>query len=128
MSDRVFVRDLECRGVLGIHPHERTTPQAVRVSLTMECDTRPAAASERIEDALDYSAVADRARALVETGGFQLVETLCDRLAAACLQDPRVSACEVRVEKPDALPDAAGVGVTIRRTRGESGTGAPSPS
>lgn len=89
------------------------------MSLTLECDTRPAAASERIEDAVDYSAVADRARTLVETGGFQLVETLCDRLAAACLEDPRVRACVVRVEKPDALPDAAGVGVTIRRERAD---------
>ncbi|NNJ27087.1 dihydroneopterin aldolase [Alienimonas chondri] len=115
--DRVIVRDLLCRGILGIHPEERTTPQAVVVSLTLECDTRPAAESEFIADAIDYSAVADKARALVETGRFQLVETLCDRLAAACLEDPRVAACEVSVEKPDALADAAGVGVTIRRER-----------
>ncbi|MFH5803000.1 dihydroneopterin aldolase [Alienimonas sp. DA493] len=122
MPDRVIVRDLLCRGILGIHPEERVTPQAVKVSLTLETDTRPAAASERIEDAVDYSAVADRARTLVETGGFQLVETLCDWLAAACLEDPRVRACEVSVEKPDALPDAAGVGVTIRREQPDDET------
>ena len=117
VPDRVLIRDLECRGVLGIHPHERTTPQAIRVNLVLECDTRPAAASERIEDAVDYHAVADAARKLAETGGFLLVETLCERLAALCLEDARVSACEVTVEKPDALDHVAAVGVTIRRGR-----------
>ena len=117
VPDRVLIRDLRCRGILGIHPEERVTPQAIVVNLTLETDTRPAAASEKIEDAIDYSAVAERAKTLAETGAFQLVETLCERLAAACLEDPRIRACEVSVLKPDALPDADGVGVSIRRER-----------
>ena len=66
---------------------------------------------------MNYAAVAETARALAETGRFRLVETLCERIAAACLEDPRVTACEVTVEKPDAVAGAAAVGVTVRRGR-----------
>ena len=115
--DRVFIRDLSCRGILGIEPEERTTPQDVLVNLTLEADVRPAAASENIADAVNYRTVAEAVSDLVATGGFLLVETLCERIAVLCLKDARVSACEVTVSKPTALPAAAGVGVSIRRER-----------
>ena len=116
--DRVFVRDLTCRGILGVLPEERVTPQRIVVNVVLDTDARPAAASGDLADAVNYAAVAEAARALAETGAFRLVETLCERIAAACLGDPRVSACEVTVEKPDAVPGTAGVGVTVRRGRG----------
>jgi dihydroneopterin aldolase len=46
-----------------------------------------------------------------------LVETLAERMAAAALTDPRVERARVTVEKPDAFPDVAGVGVVVERRR-----------
>ena len=115
--DRVFVRDLLCRGILGINPEERVNRQDVLVNLVLECDTRPAADSADIADAVNYRTVAKKVLALVETGEFLLVETLCEEIAAACLEDDRVTACEVTVDKPTALRFAGGVGVSIRRER-----------
>ena len=50
---------------------------------------------------------------------MNLLETLADRLAAACLDDERVAAVEVTVHKPNApIPlTFADVAVTIRRER-----------
>jgi dihydroneopterin aldolase len=48
-----------------------------------------------------------------------LIETLADRLAAACLVDRRVLAATVTVHKPQApiAHEFADVAVTLRRTR-----------
>ena len=115
--DRVFIRDLLCRGILGINPDERTAPQDVLVNVVLECDARPAAASRDIADAVNYRTVAKGVLNLVETGEYLLVETLCEDVAALCLEDQRVTACEVTVDKPTALRFAGGVGVSIRRER-----------
>ena len=116
----MFVRDLLCRGILGINPEERVNRQDVLGNLVLECDTRPAAASKDIADAVNYRTVAKGVLHLVETGEYLLVETLCQDIADLCLGDARVSACEVTVDKPTALRFAGGVGVTIRRERDES--------
>jgi 7,8-dihydroneopterin aldolase/epimerase/oxygenase len=103
--------------ILGIHPHERATPQPVRLSFELFCDTRPAARTDDIAHALDYARAAERAAALARDGRFQLAETLAERVADMLLREFPAERVRVRVEKPEALADAAGVGVVIERTR-----------
>jgi 7,8-dihydroneopterin aldolase/epimerase/oxygenase len=50
-------------------------------------------------------------------GHVNLVETLCEKIASACLKDRRVLAARIRVEKPDIIPNARSVGVEIERGR-----------
>ena len=118
MPDTILVRDLLVRGIVGINPEERVKTQDIVINLALEADTKPAAASDAIEDAVNYRTIAKRVIELVEGSGFYLVERLADRIAALCLEDARVTACEVTVEKPTALRFAGSVGVKIRRERG----------
>jgi dihydroneopterin aldolase len=64
---------------------------------------------------VDYEQVARSVRAVVAAGHVQLVETLAERLAETCLQDERVQAARIRVEKLDVFDDLASVGVEIER-------------
>ena len=48
-------------------------------------------------------------------GHVNLVETLAERIAEACLADLRVDAARGRVEKLAAIPEAASVGIEIER-------------
>ena len=116
----VFVRGLELRASLGVHPHEKAAPQ--RVVIGVELAVRDEAAPSEVgEDDLrrtvDYSAVVRAARTIVAEGHTLLVETLAERIAAAALADPRVVRARVTVEKPDAFAEAASVGVSVERTR-----------
>jgi len=61
--------------------------------------------------------VVKKVEAILAEGHINLVETLCEKIAAACLKDRRVMAARVRVEKPDIIPNARSVGVEIERTR-----------
>lgn len=116
--DRIVIKDLEVRGILGINPDERVNPQDILVNATLWADTRRAARSDDIEDAVNYRTVTKTVIAHIEAGEPMLVERLVDELAEICLAaDDRVSEVEVTVEKPGALRHARSVGITIRRSR-----------
>ncbi|NBD94876.1 MAG: FolB domain-containing protein, partial [Gammaproteobacteria bacterium] len=79
--DIVFISDLDIETVIGIFDWEREIRQTVRLNIEMNTDVRHAAATDRIEDALDYKAVAKRLIGFVELAEFGLVETLGERCA-----------------------------------------------
>lgn len=113
---RLLVRDLVLSARLGVHPHEAHAPQRVRLNLDLGV-AEGERAPEDLVQVVDYEALVERVRRLVESGHVKLVETLAERVAALCLEDARVRSARVRVEKLDAIPDAAAVGVEIERIR-----------
>ena len=121
--DRIVIKDLLVPGIVGINPDERVNEQDILVNATLWVDTRPAAASDRIEDAVNYRSVTKAMIAHLQSGRPRLVERLAEELAGICLAaDPRIAEVEVSVEKPGALRHARSVGVVIRRSRsGEPG-------
>ena len=118
--DQVFIKDLLARGILGINPEERINRQDIVVNVIMWADTRPAARSDDIDDAVNYRTVAKAIIDHIETGEPMLVERLVEELAGLCFRtDARIEAVEVSVEKPGALRFARSVGVSIFRSRDE---------
>ena len=118
--DRIFIRDLMVRGILGIKPDERQNRQDVLVNIELLADTRTAARSDDIGDAVNYRNIAKRVIAHIEEAQDFLVEKLVNDLASMILEDPAVLEVTVRVEKPGALRFARSVGVEVTRGRGET--------
>ena len=119
---RMFVRDLVLNAQIGVYAHEQGRTQRIRVNLDLAVEdqqatnmSRPAVGADDLTRVVDYDTVINAVRQIVATGHVQLVETLAERVAEACLQDPRVHNVRVMVEKLDVFPDAASVGVEIER-------------
>lgn len=119
--DKIFLTDLRVETVIGIYDWERKIRQPVRIDLEMGADIRRAAASDAIEDTLDYKAVAKRLIAFVGESKFQLVETLAERIAAVVTEEFSVPWVRVRLSKPGAVRGSRDVGVDIIREAGTSG-------
>ncbi len=121
--DRIVINDLLLPAIVGIKPDERVNPQDVLINATLWVDTRPAAASDQIADAVNYRTVA---KAMIEhlAGSHPyLVERLVAELAEVCLgADPRIAEVEISLEKPGALRFARSAGVVIRRSRQGAGS------
>ena len=115
-QDKVLIRELKVEAILGILPQERVTPQPILINITVFTDTRRAARSKDIVDAVNYAALADAATKLTIDGKYLLIETLVEDLAALSLSLAHVEGVSVRVEKPQAVPAAGAVGVEIYRT------------
>jgi 7,8-dihydroneopterin aldolase/epimerase/oxygenase len=119
----MFIRDLVLNASIGVHAHEHGIQQRVRINLDLAIAddglaaniSRPAVGHDDLARVVDYEAIVNRIRTLVSTGHVQLVETLAERLAEACLNDPRIQVIRVRVEKLDVFADAASVGVEVER-------------
>jgi 7,8-dihydroneopterin aldolase/epimerase/oxygenase len=119
---RMFIRDLVLSASIGVHAHERGQAQRVRINVELavlddgaQNFSRPAVGADDLARVVDYEAILNRIRDIVNAGHVQLVETLAERLAATCLLDARVRRVLVRVEKLDVFADAAAVGVEIER-------------
>jgi len=118
--DRIFVRDLLVRGIVGINPEERVNRQDVVINVTLWADTRPAAASDQIEDAINYRTVAKAIIAHIEQAQPYLAEKLAADLVRLSFEtDTRIQAVELSLEKVGAVRFAHSVGLTLYRERAE---------
>jgi FolB domain-containing protein len=113
--DRIYIRDLQIRCLIGIYDEERREKQDVIINVMMEACLRDACRSDRIEDTVDYKAIKKRILAMVEDSACYLVEHLAERIARICLDDPRVRRVTVSVDKPGALRFARSVAIEITR-------------
>jgi len=120
----VNVRDMMLSASIGVYAKEHAQRQRVRINVDLAVQddgaspmSRTPVGRDEIDRIVDYAVIADGVRALVAAGHVRLVETLAERLAEMCLQDPRVFAARIRVEKLDVFADAASVGVEVERRR-----------
>jgi dihydroneopterin aldolase len=118
----VFIRNLDLLAHIGVHGHEQGKPQPVRINVDLAVEDA-AVLADRLDVVVDYEAITNRVRALVATGHINLAETLAERIATVCFEDPRVRVARVRVEKLHALSGAESAGVEIERYRPQSPNG-----
>jgi 7,8-dihydroneopterin aldolase/epimerase/oxygenase len=112
----VFIRNLEVLAQIGIYGHEQGKLQPVRINVDLAVEDA-IVIEDRLDKVVDYGAIAANIRAIIDAGHINLAETLAERIAASCFDDPRVTSARVRVEKLHALPGAESGGVEIERTR-----------
>jgi dihydroneopterin aldolase len=113
--DIIYLHDLKIECIIGIWEWERRVRQTIVLDLDMAADIRRAAATDNIEDTLNYKAVAKRLLDYVGNSQFQLVETLAEKVAEILLTEFRLKWVRVRVNKKGAVRGASDVGVIIER-------------
>lgn len=113
--DIIFLRDLRIDTIIGIYDWERSTRQTVSLDLEMATDIRKAAATDHIDDTLNYKAVAKRLIGFVSESDFQLVETLAERICELVLEEFPVPWVRLTLNKGGAVRGAQGVGIIIER-------------
>ena len=114
MTDTVSIRELRVYAVIGVRDWEREIEQTLVFAVDMAADVAKAAASDRISDALDYSAVAQTVTDVVTQGEFQLIETAAERVARQLLADYPLGWVRVEVAKPLSR-DGYTAAVTVER-------------
>lgn len=115
--DRIYIRDLKVRCIIGIYEEERREKQDVVLNMTLAGDCSAAARSDDIAEAMNYKEIKKGVLRLAENSSFNLIETLAERVADECLRHPRVQQVTVTVDKPGALRIARSVGCEITRQR-----------
>jgi dihydroneopterin aldolase len=120
-TDTITITGIEVYARHGVFDFERREGQTFVIDLSIGVDTRPAAASDDLQDTVDYGSLVTAAKAAVERDPVDLIETLAERISAVCLTNDRVEWTRITVHKPSAPIDATftDVTLTITRTREE---------
>lgn len=113
--DTIYIRDLRIATIIGIFDWERAVRQTISIDIELDADIARAAATDAIDDTLDYKSIGKRVIAFVSESQFQLVETLAERVCALIREEFSVPWVKVSVSKPGALRGARDVGVIIER-------------
>jgi len=116
-SDRIVVRGLVASCRVGVEDAERSRRQRIVIDLELSVNVRAAGRSDDLADTVDYAALRRRVLETAEGCEYRLIERVAEVVAAACLEDPRVRAVRVAIEKPGALRRARCAGVIITRGR-----------
>ncbi len=116
-NDKIYIRDLSIRGIIGVNQDERIEKQDVVINVILFTDTRKAGQTDALEDSVDYKKVKKAILSLVENSEFLLIEKLAEEIAKICLDDSKVQKVDVTVDKPGALRYTRSVAVEIVRTR-----------
>jgi FolB domain-containing protein len=115
--DKILIKDLLLRGIIGINPEERVNKQDILINMVIYTDIRKAAASDDIADAVNYKSITKRIIAHVEESPDYLVEKMVTDIARIVITEFDVERVQVRLEKPGALRFADSVGIEIERTK-----------
>jgi dihydroneopterin aldolase len=115
MMDTVFLRGLKIDTVIGIYGWERRVRQTLIFDLEMSADVAKAAKTDKIEDALNYKAIAKRLQQYVGESEFELIETLAEECARIIREEFNVAWVKLTLNKKGAVRGATDVGVIIER-------------
>ncbi len=116
-NDKIYIRDLSIRCIIGVNQDERIEKQDVIINVILFIDTRKAGQTDDLEDSVDYKKVKKTILSLVENSDFLLIERLAEEIAKVCLDDSKVQKVNVTVDKLGALRYTRSVAVEIVRTR-----------
>lgn len=119
MTDRISLTGITGFGHHGALPHERDLGQTFVVDVSLFLDLGPAGETDALSRTVDYGHLSQRVHEAVTSDPVDLIETLAERIASLCLEEPLVDRVTVTVHKPQApvpvtLTDVA---VTIERSR-----------
>ncbi len=114
---KIFVRELELMAHVGVYEVEHRYEQRLVASVDLDVVDAYDGTSDRLAEVLDYGTVVASIQRIVEAEHVNLLETLAERIAQTWLDDLRVYAVRVRLEKPDILPGCGSVGIEIERSR-----------
>jgi dihydroneopterin aldolase len=121
----VFVRELNVLAVVGVYEHEKLTPQRLIISVDLTVRESSPVHMDDLATVVCYEDVVKNIQEICKAGHVNLIETLAEHIADSCLEDARVRAARIKIEKPDVLPECATVGIEIERLQenGKSGYG-----
>jgi dihydroneopterin aldolase len=121
MADVIRVFGMRFFANVGARPGERDSTQPIDIDVELDVDTRPAARSDDLADAVDYATVYSTCKRVAQTRSFTLLETLASACLDALFSDARIAAATIRVRKPRLLDGATPEVQLTRANAGKAG-------
>ena len=117
---RIIIRDLVLPWTIGVRQHEEDRRQRVRINIDLVVREQSDPMADNYHDVTCYEKIIEKIRQMAAAGHVKLAETVAHKIAMMCLTEQNAVEVTVRVEKLEAVHDAASVGVEIKRFHPDS--------
>jgi FolB domain-containing protein len=114
--DKIIIRDLTVKAIIGTLPHERTTTQTIIFNIELGLDLAAAGHSDALDDTVNYQEIEQRIKQMAEMGRFFLLEKMAETAAEICLSYDMIEQVKITIDKPAALVDSDSVAIVIERS------------
>ncbi len=111
----VFVKDLKVMTMVGVLDHEKVAPQRLIISVDLTVQEAEKAHNDQLDNVVCYGEVVKQIKEICSGDHVNLIETIAEHIAERCLEDKRVLAARIRIDKPDIIPECSSVGIEIER-------------
>ena len=115
LCDQIHIEQLEVSTRIGVPEKERANPQRLTVTISFWPYRQTRDLADKIDQAVNYSAVAEETKNFVRDQSVKLIETLADRLAMHLLKTFPIQKVVVELRK-FVLEDAKYVSATVTRS------------
>ena len=113
--NKIFVNHYLKEVEIGAFQSERGCTQRIEFNVILEISPISEKLNDNVDRVLSYEIIVDAINDQLQSQRFNLLETLAEKVAKRCLEEPRVIKADVRIEKLDRIPGT--LGVHISRTK-----------
>lgn len=114
-SDTISIHELRLEAIIGLFPWERIVKQTILVDIDAVVDFQSAVEADDFTKTVDYAAICQAIKNIIEQSQFNLIETLAHKISLEILEQFHVDRVRVSVKKLDVIANVESVGVTIER-------------
>ena len=111
--DQLTISGLSVLTKIGVHKWEQAIDQRLLIDITIPTDVSNC--QDELTNTIDYDRLCQQVTTYVESNQFALIETVAESVAQLIKDQFAVNQLTIRVEKPQAIKNAAGVAITVTR-------------
>ena len=113
----VFIKDFIIKEIIGIHEREKIKKQKIKFSIVIEVDQNTVPNEKDIRSIVDYEKITNKLENLAKNKKYNFLESLAEDSFKEIFEDRRINSIKIKIEKPEAIKNAASVGVEVFKTR-----------
>ena len=115
--DKITIQKAKVMCSVGITAEERAVKQELFIDIDLFVDCSKCVDSDDIKDTVNYYALFDQIRGVIEDGSYNLIERVASVICDLILEDNLVKKVIVKVMKSGAIPEAQYASVELVRSR-----------
>ena len=117
MNDKIFIRDLRLRAIIGFNDWERENKQDLVLNITIHTSFKEAGISDLVDDTVNYRTIIKHIISLTEASTYHLIESLATHIAKDLITLFKLKKVEIQIDKPHALRFSDSVAIALTRTK-----------
>jgi len=114
---KVIIKDLLLNFVIGYYSAEKVKKQNVKFNIELNYTDQKNLNDKDIKSIVDYGRIIKVIKNMTKNKHYNFLESLADDLFDELFKDERIDKIKLKIEKLDAIREAASVGIEITKKR-----------